>query len=408
MMGYLLRKRLDYPRFASEKVRILLIRTRYFLVSEVISACKKLDWPVRSLKFNNMQRGSEDFIKELLWALVDFRPDFLLTINHFGFDEEGKFAQLLSHLRVPCASWFVDSPFFVLRNYNNQVSPYIFLFLWDGSYTKFLREKGFENIATLPLATDTDRFCPAKISYNPLRSEACSLSFVGDSLVNGINKEALFLDSNSRAIKLAQDLGRKIGIRRARTGKRMASYDQSQYEKNPIYRSLNNDQKIHFHALTTWKASQAYRLSLLKKVAPLGLRIYGDAGWRGLNGNFRYHRPLSYYRELPYFFNVSKINLNATSLQMEEAINQRVFDASACGSFIITDYQKQLEDLFCIKEEIVCFRDEDELFDLCRFYLNHPQEREKKAARARERVLKEHSYQLRLIKMAREMKKVFG
>jgi len=80
-MGYLLRKRLDYPRFASEKVRILLIRTRYFLVSEVISACKKLDWPVRSLKFNNMQRGSEDFIKELLWALVDFRPDFLLTIN---------------------------------------------------------------------------------------------------------------------------------------------------------------------------------------------------------------------------------------------------------------------------------------------------------------------------------------
>ena len=55
MMGYLLRKRLDYPRFASEKVRILLIRTRYFLVSEVISACKKLDWPVRSLKFNNMR-----------------------------------------------------------------------------------------------------------------------------------------------------------------------------------------------------------------------------------------------------------------------------------------------------------------------------------------------------------------
>ena len=395
-----LKRVLDYKKFSSEKPRILIIDTPYFLVKEVISACHKLNWPIYRLRLSDLEKGSNEFIKRLIWALINFKPDFLLTINHFGFDEEGKLTELLTEFKIPFASWFVDNPFFILKNYPKQISCYLFIFLWDKSYRKILQKNGFENIAILPLATDISRFYPEKFSLNPLASEKCQLSFVGNSMIYGIKKEMAFLASEYKAIKQAENLGKKIGIKKAKTGERVLINFENSF-------SLNEDQKIHFWALTTWKASQIYRIESLKAISKLGLRVYGDPGWKNFK-IFSYYRPLNYYTELPYFFNVSEININITSIQMPEAINQRVFDVSACGSFIITDYQKQLEELFCLKEEIVCFRNKDELFELCKFYLKHPEKRQKKAIKARERVIKEHTYELRLKNMVKEMKRVFG
>ncbi|CAD7772671.1 hypothetical protein BLFGPEAP_00816 [Candidatus Methanoperedenaceae archaeon GB50] len=112
-----LKRVLDYKKFSSEKPRILIIDTPYFLVKEVISACHKLNWPIYRLRLSDLEKGSNEFIKRLIWALINFKPDFLLTINHFGFDEEGKLTELLTEFKIPFASWFVDNPFFILRNY---------------------------------------------------------------------------------------------------------------------------------------------------------------------------------------------------------------------------------------------------------------------------------------------------
>ena len=49
------------------------------------------------------------------------------------------------------------------------------------------------------------------------------------------------------------------------------------------------------------------------------------------------YEPLNYYKDLPLLYNACKINFNATSLQMKEAVNQRVFDVPACGAFLLTD-----------------------------------------------------------------------
>jgi spore maturation protein CgeB len=54
---------------------------------------------------------------------------------------------------------------------------------------------------------------------------------------------------------------------------------------------------------------------------------------------------LNYYRDLPAFYNVTQVSFNATSRQMKEGVNQRVFDVPACGGVVVTDWTHQLESL---------------------------------------------------------------
>ena len=49
----------------------------------------------------------------------------------------------------------------------------------------------------------------------------------------------------------------------------------------------------------------------------------------------------------------------------------RLFEATGCGSMLITDYKKDLENLFVLDDEIIVFNSNDELFDLINYYLKN-------------------------------------
>ena len=114
---------------------------------------------------------------------------------------------------------------------------------------------------------------------------------------------------------------------------------------------------------------------------------------------------VNYYDELPQVYGATAINFNATSLQMKAAVNQRIFDAPAAGGFVLTDFREQLAELFEVGEEVACFREPGEIPELVRFYLKHPQVREKMAAKARQRVLAEHTYRHRVAVMLDVMRR---
>ena len=93
-----LRKVLDYSRFRSSSCKIVILDSGYLTVAECARGLEKLGHKVFPLALG------DDFIKRLLNLLVMVKPDFLLTVNHLGFDEEGKLTDLLSELRIPFAS----------------------------------------------------------------------------------------------------------------------------------------------------------------------------------------------------------------------------------------------------------------------------------------------------------------
>jgi spore maturation protein CgeB len=166
---------------------------------------------------------------------------------------------------------------------------------------------------------------------------------------------------------------------------------------------------IDIEAAMVWKATQEYRQQLARRLLPLGLVIYGDMGWRSLLPSSQRVRPeVHYYRELPMVYNFSAINVNTTSFQMNSAVNQRVFDSAACGGFLLTDHQADMDLFFEPGKDAVCFESLEEAVELAGYYLKHEKERGVVAHAARKRVLSQHTYDRRMAALVSVMVWKFG
>ncbi|HET6437338.1 MAG TPA: TylF/MycF/NovP-related O-methyltransferase [Anaeromyxobacter sp.] len=74
-----------------------------------------------------------------------------------------------------------------------------------------------------------------------------------------------------------------------------------------------------------------------------------------------------------------------------ETANMRIFEVTGSGVFLLAQHHDNLAEYFEPGVEIETFRDEQELLDKIRYYLDHPVEREAIARRGQERCLREHS-----------------
>ena len=158
-----------------------------------------------------------------------------------------------------------------------------------------------------------------------------------------------------------------------------------------------------------WQATGQYRLARVKKLAPFQPLIVGDAGWKEILGEgFGLNEELNYYADLPSFYNVTKVSFNATSRQMKEGVNQRVFDVPACRGVIVTDRTRQLEDLMEPNKEIIAYREQAEIPEKVDHVLNDKHFRNKIAEAGYHRVLSEHTYCHRLKRLIHVMTRNYG
>ena len=95
-------------------------------------------------------------------------------------------------------------------------------------------------------------------------------------------------------------------------------------------------------------------------------------------------------RILRKYYSSAKIVLNDTREGMKRFgfISNRIFDATACGTLVISDYMPEIEAIY--GDSVPMYKNGDELARLVRYYLDpaHEPERREKAARAREITLR--------------------
>ncbi|MBI5057049.1 MAG: glycosyltransferase [Nitrospirae bacterium] len=394
--------RLRYSKFKKYKQKVLLIDTGYFLVREAEKALKALGHEVLRVPVETRGNG-ETIITSLVDAIVNFKPDFLLTMNHLGFDEEGVLTDFFRSIEMPVASWYVDSPNLIVQAFDKNVSPWMSLFLWDKSYMKDMEAMGFESVVNLPLGTDESLFKPltARKHGKMPGKYFCDVGFVGNSMVGPVKEWMMKVDAGLHSIveKTAEYFAHS-GCPNEDIMKVIPENEREKIE------ALNKKKKMDIEAAILWKSTLLYRLSCLESLNGFNVSIYGDSAWKELlrKQNFKLFPPLNYYKELPLLYNSCRINFNATSRQMKEAVNQRVFDVPACGAFILTDYQKGLDELFDVGKEMIVYKDKDEIPALVKYYLDNPDKREAVAKNGAERILKEHTYKHRLDVMIRAMK----
>lgn len=98
-------------------------------------------------------------------------------------------------------------------------------------------------------------------------------------------------------------------------------------------------------------------------------------------------------RILRKYYSSAKIVLNDTREGMKQFgfISNRIFDASACGTLVISDYMPEIEQIY--GDAVPMYRSESELIDLVKYYLTHDDERRIKAQKAQEITLKNFTAQ---------------
>jgi len=91
-----------------------------------------------------------------------------------------------------------------------------------------------------------------------------------------------------------------------------------------------------------------------------------------------------------------------------DAVNPRVFEVAACGGFQLSDACQGLDRFFDPESELPVYHDLQELRSRIDHYLAHPEEREAVAQCARERALRDHTYDVRAKAMLDAILETFG
>jgi len=364
---------------------ILFLSGEYFCEAESVRGFRSLGHRVATLDYRDAGARIDAFQQ----ALLEQRPDLVFTVNGLGLDREGVMADMLARLRIPLALWFVDSPEFILHGDALPSRELTGVFLWDRSYLGFVEALGYRS-SWLPLAADEALAGAARFDG---RYHA-SLSFVGNSLASGfLSRLGSRFPSGCELSELAERAMEAVLL--APRGGQLQALDRMLEGVDAL--PPGSEERLFFRAYVLHGSTTLYRIGLLRNILPLKPSFFGDPeGWRRLFGlEISVHPDVNYFAETPRVYASSDISFNATSLQMPTAVNQRVFDVPLCGGFLLTDQQDDLFELFDA-EELATYQGDGDVADQARFYLERPELRGKIAGKARERVLREHTYRQRM------------
>ena len=373
---------------------ILALYGAYYGQNEALRGLESLGHRVVLLDYREREA---EYLENFRRLILDERPDAVFSVNLHGMDRQGVMGEILQRLGIPLIVWFVDSPEFIL--YGDALPPPAItrLFLWDRGYLPLARGLGYD-ADWLPLAADETLTAFAHVDGR----FSAPISFVGNSLMSG------FLSRLAGKFPLTPEQERlaEYGQRHllGQRGRQLEALDDL-IAASPDAPS-GGEALLFFRAFMLHGATTAYRTALLERLLALGLTFFGDPeGWRALFGpEINAHPDVNYFRETPRVYASASVNFNATSLQMPQAVNQRVFDVPICGGFLLTDRQPDLADLFAAGE-VATYEGVDEAAERAAFFLANPAARKVVVDAARKRVLGEHTYRRR---MGHMLTAVFG
>lgn len=138
--------------------------------------------------------------------------------------------------------------------------------------------------------------------------------------------------------------------------------------------------EMHMQEIVT----NGVRLAAVEKLAPLGLKFYGNARWRSALmvspatvQSFRSGANLRRHSDLCAIYDQSKISINIPQIHAGTGMQYRILDILASKSLLITQHvpNSDMEYLFGADSPIVTFTDLEDLHRKCIYYLQNETER---------------------------------
>lgn len=393
-----------------------------------------------SWQANNEQILSDNLIKlgfEIVWFRKECRHytrDMELAMEMIPFIHEQKAEAVVSFnyfpiismicntCQIPYYAWVYDCPHFTL--YAKQISmPCTHIGIFDREMVMRLKEDyGVSTVYHAPLAVDCAYFEEVidRAAQTEREKYRCDVSFVGSLYTDEHNYYDLLFSGEKDCGGMEASIKRqcffyeKDYLRQAvAAGQVDLSGLQKPMEEQGLM--LGEDyfarpEDILMAAVLEKKVTVEERRRLLTAIAVNAgdaKKAVGGAGTE--NPDFRLYTgsdtkalpdldacnygTVNYHSQMPLVFRESKINLNISLRSIHSGIPLRVLDIIACGGFLLTNRQPEIEEYFKDGEEIAIFDSMEECLDKIRYYLRHEEERAQIAEAGRRKVKEIFSYE---------------
>jgi len=356
---------------------------------------------------NVIEESNEVFNKDVSSTALVKNVSAILSKNPCAFVFSINFFPALSAvcniMNIPYVCVVVDSP--ILELYSDELmNECNRIFIFDYDNYRIFHKRNPKGVFHLPLSGDIDN-CGNTILNAPqhvldkfsheisfigsLYSEKCVYNQAGYSeFVKGyidglVASQINIYGQNFIYNVLTDDMADKI----------LKEYDFYRFpeKSHGDYKAVVAEQVI---GVKTSEQDRIRTLKYLSEDCGFNIDVYtgSDTSMLPLIHNRGFAKSLT---EMPLIFNRSKINLNITARTIHTGLSQRIFDVLACGGFLITNYQAELDEFFTIGKDLEVYTSLEELCDKISFYLTHDDVRTKIALSGYDTIVSKHSIDTR-------------
>ncbi len=384
-------------------MRILYYYWDEFNGEDCMDAMKRLGHQVDVLKLKlesyDLTPQVDEKFRSLLTKEIDGKRYYDIV---YSFDYYPCISDACSKYETPYVSWVFDCPHYTLDSHTI-TNPVNRVFVFDKERCNEMRDKGVNTVQYSPLGVNEKRlseFCKkldaetdGKIFY---QHDVCFLGNLYDNEYNFYDqvqnlppdlKEYIDGVIDNQEKIYGQDLFSDKKIITPVHIKKLREYIR--FESSGNY-DLDYD-KIILDMLRT-KVTVNERRHILEKMGErFDTVLYTMPGAKPIEGVSNLGIA-DYTTKMPLVFRRSKINLNITLRSIISGVPLRVMDILAAGGFLITTYQKEIEEYFEDGKELVISRTPEEMLELTAYYLEHEDERKEIAAAGQKKVYEEFAY----------------
>ncbi|HUX35675.1 MAG TPA: glycosyltransferase [Candidatus Paceibacterota bacterium] len=306
-----------------------------------------------------LEVGKKEFNEGLLEAVKEWQPDLLFVFMLTDEVSKDTLLKIRHETNTKTLAWFSDDTW-RFWSYSRWWAPYFdwVVTVYDESF-EWYQKLGFKNVIKSCWAANTELYKPSSVIGNQSSDTGPDVSLIGSW-----NK------SRQRVV----DAIRKAGIKVSTFG---AGWGNGRIPEDEMIKFFGNS-KIN--------------LGLNQPNMDYSLKSLGKLFFRR-----------SVNRIVPDFWHFF-INLKSFSMGHNlSQIKGRMFEIPACGGFLLTGYAKGLERYYEIGKEIVVYKDEKEIPELVKYYLEHEEERKKIARAGYERTIKDHTYEKRFLEIFKKI-----
>lgn len=313
---------------------------------------QQTDWEEDAIFEEKIGKQIQDNVYDAVFS-VNFAPVISKVCQHRG---------------IRYISWVYDSPMHI-RNIEVMKNSCNEIYMFDWGQVQEYKKLGV-NMEHLPLAVDSEIF-NLPMNDEIIKKYSAQISLVGKMYTTDYPKYTSPLSTETKKllndmISSQRDVYNDCFIPELLTDELLQKIN-AEYAKAGLDFYIEKRELEYMMLCETTSRERTVILSLLSKHFDTHLYTTEKPGI----DNLKVHGPVDYYKQMPYIFKLSDINLNISLKSIRTGIPLRCVDVLGCGGFLLSNYQEERVQYLEVGKDCEVYGSFEEMYEKAAFYTKH-------------------------------------